>query len=585
MAFQIEISPKNCTIPAQKGDLLADKILEAGIDLSLYCHKQAVCGKCFVEIVEGYSPPLKDREKTLLQQKDLNQNFRLACQYRIESNLKIRIPDSSLIQKTFMLQAGKRLPLPIDPAVKKHFLELKPAELGDPQSLLDQIREKLGKKNLHIGLSVLKKLPEIAQKKNHQVTVGLYAEKEILDIELGDTTQQNFGIAIDVGTTTLVVELVDLNNGKSLDFATANNSQMKYGADIVSRITYAFQDPQNLSRLNQTIIKSLSSMIHKLLKKNKINSSQVYDLVLAGNTAMNHLVAGVPVSSLAVSPYFAVFSQLPAMPAHDLGFKINPSGKAYIVPNIKSFVGGDISAGIMASDLINQNGNTLFVDLGTNGEIVLKTGKKCIATSTAAGPAFEGMNISSGMLALPGAIYKAEKKQKLKLFTIGDAAPKGICGTGLIDLIAILLKQGKISSSGQIFAKNGKITLAPNISILQKDVREIQLAVAAIKSGIALMLQKYRLKKEDLDRIFIAGAFGNYLNIPNSQILGLLPDIDPTKIEFIGNSALAGAKAILLSLPMQQKTGPMTKKIQYISLATDPHFQDCFIKALEFGQI
>jgi uncharacterized 2Fe-2S/4Fe-4S cluster protein (DUF4445 family) len=297
---------------------------------------------------------------------------------------------------------------------------------------------------------------------------------------------------------------------------------------------------------------------------------------------MNHLLLGLPVKSLALSPYQSVFSSLPELSSVDLEFKINRQGKVYISPNIKSFVGGDISAGLAASDLENREGNLLFIDLGTNGEIVLKTEEGFLASSTAAGPAFEGMNISCGMLALPGAIYRAEFKNQLVFSTIKNKPALGICGTGLIDLIAIFLNEGKITPQGKIKDDRQKIRISDNISITQKDVREMQLAIAAIKCGIKMILLKRQLQFEDIDGIFIAGAFGNYLNIENSMRIGLLPHIDETKVRFIGNSSIAGAKGFLLSMPARKRIESLVKNIQFFSLASDPLFQKHFIEAIEF---
>jgi len=583
MAYTIKILSHDKKISAARGDLLADRILEAGIDLSLYCNKKGMCGKCFVEIKDGALPLPDEQEKTLLKQKQLAENYRLACKYKIKSNLAINIPEISILQKTLILKTGIQLPLLIDPPVKKYFLELKKPGLVDPHSSLELIEKFFRKKRLKISLDLLKELPAQLEKDKYRITVTLFNDDEIMTVESGDTTERNFGLAVDIGTSTLVVELIDLNQGTSLDIETANNSQMKYGLDVVSRITFAFTDQKNLDILQDSITKTLSQMIRQLLKRNTINPQHVYEIVIAGNTAMNHLLLGTPVKTLAVSPFHAVFRAIPELPATQLGFPINKAGKVYIVANIKSFVGGDISAGLMATDLSNRKGTYLFIDLGTNGEIVLKTEKMFIATSTAAGPAFEGMNISSGMLALPGAIFKAEKKNKLVLHTIGNMSPRGICGTGLIDLVALFLDDGEIAPSGAIADKSKTIPVAKNISITQKDVREIQLAVAAIKSGIRMILKKFRLTKEQLDGVFIAGAFGNYLNIDNAMKLGLLPTIDPKRIAFIGNSSLAGARALLLSKEARRKTETIIKKIQYISLATDPQFQDYFIDALEFG--
>jgi uncharacterized 2Fe-2S/4Fe-4S cluster protein (DUF4445 family) len=584
MATKIEITSHNKTIRAKMGDLLADKIQESGIDLSLYCQKKGVCGKCFVEILEGFLPPPDENEKLLIKRKKMGQKYRLACRYKIAGNLVIHIPPESLLQKTLILKTGIKLPLVIDPSAKKYYVELEPPELDHPHSLLSAINRQFKKKRLNVPLSLLKTMPDLLKESKFKVTTVLYDDFEVLAVEPGDTTDRNLGFAVDVGTTTLVVELVDLNTGKSIDTVTENNSQMKYGMDIVSRISFAYNSPENLKKLQSAILGTLSRMIRLVCGQNRISPDHVYAIIFAGNTAMNHLLLGVPVDTLAVSPFHAVFHRLPEIAANELDLPINPNAKAYIVPNIRSFVGGDISAGLQAADLANRPGNHLFIDLGTNGEIVLKTEKKFVATSTAAGPAFEGMNISSGMLALPGAIYKAEKKNRLILHTIGKEKPKGICGTGLIDLIALYLEEGTIAATGKISANDGKIAVTEKIHISQQDIREVQLAVAAVKSGIRMICEKYRITTEMLDTVFIAGAFGNYLNTRNAMRIGLLPEIDPKKILYIGNSSLAGARALLLSKPLRQKTEALVKKVQYMSLATNPRFQEFFVDSLNFPE-
>lgn len=583
MVYAVNIRSHNRIVYAEKGELLANKILESGIDISLYCQKRGLCGKCFVEIIEGPLPPLDDQEKVLLAQRGLPDHFRLACRYKITGPLVISIPEESLFQEAFILKTGLRQPVRIDPPVKKFHLELKRPHIGHPCSVLEIIETLLQKKELKVDLSLLKNMPQILERCDYKVTVGLYEDEELLAVEPGDTTASCFGLAVDIGTTTLVVELVDLNTGKSLDTGTDNNSQTKYGADIISRISYAYEDPKKLDILRDTTVRTLSSMISRLLAKNRIRPSCVYEIAFAGNTAMTHFLLGIPVKSLAVMPFHAAFSRVPVLSARELGFKLHENAKAYLAPNIRSFVGGDISSGLLATSIVKRKGNHLFIDLGTNGEIVLKTGNKYLATSTAAGPAFEGMNISAGMLAVEGAIYKAENKDGLLLSTIGGRPPRGICGTGLIDLVALFLRDGQISPGGKIADDNKTIKVTDGIFITQKDIREVQLATAAIKTGIRMILQKNKLAKEQLDSILIGGAFGSYLNIPNSITLGLLPNIAENKIVFVGNSALAGAKALLLSQEARRNIEALIKRVSYISLATDPQFQDLFIDALEFG--
>lgn len=582
MKYKIKIPAFNKILSAQKGDYLAHKIQDAGINLSAYCGKRGICGKCLVEIVEGKLPSPIEREKFLFAEKKFKSNFRLACLYRICSDLKIRIPDESLLPKTFILKTGIKSPIILDPAVKKYHLYLKKPKMASPESLLDRLEGNFNKR-LVISLNLLVKLQKILEKGKSDITATLWNDNEILDVNPGKTIKKNYGLAADLGTTTVSVALVDLNTGEEIGALTALNSQVKYGPDIISRISYALKDPKKLNALNNSIRTTLNQMTQHLLEKSKIDSSCIYEVVVAGNTVMSHFFLGIPVHSLAVAPFYSAFTSLPELSAKNVRIKINKSGKVYIVPNIKSFVGGDVTAGLIASELENKKGNYLYIDLGTNGEVVLKAGEKLVATSTAAGPAFEGMNITCGMLALPGAIDQAEYNDKLNFTTIDGKRPQGICGTGLIDLIAVFLGKGEISPKGTINNPTKRIPITDDIFIFQKDVRQMQLAVAALKTGISIMLHRNHLKANDLDGIFISGAFGNYLNTENTMKIGLIPQMDTRKIIFIGNASLAGAKALLLSKALRDRAESIIKKIKYVSLATDPEFQKTFIEAMTFG--
>jgi uncharacterized 2Fe-2S/4Fe-4S cluster protein (DUF4445 family) len=583
MPVKIKILSHKKTITSPKQAVLAEIISKSGINLSRYCNGKGLCGKCFVEIVKGELPACDAQEKALLDQRCLGESFRLACKYRITRDLEINIPDQSILQKIPVLETGLKLDLEVNPSIKKYSFLLEKPDLQHPHAFMELFRRSLQNKNLRISLDVLKKIPIILGGGSKKNTAAIFKDSEIISIEKGDTTDKNYGLAADIGTTTLVLELVNLNTGKRIDSAVANNSQMKFGADIVSRISFAYLDPKNLEKLQKAIIGDLSRMIGQLLDRNNVEATHVYEAVFAGNAPMNHFLLGIPVNSLALAPFHAAFQTLQELSAKTIGLPINPDGKIYLAPNIKSFVGGDISAGLLATDWSAKKGNILFIDLGTNGEIVLKKGFRTVTTSTAAGPAFEGMTISSGMPAFPGAIYKASRVKKLTFNTIGKEPPRGICGTGLIDLVAIFLNHGQISPKGRVQNKNKVLQIAKNISLTQKDVREIQLAVAAIKSGVQMMLEIKKLSKDDLDRVFIAGAFGNYLNIQNAMTLGLLPPIGPEKIFFIGNSSLAGARALLLSVNAKKKIEALVNNIQYISLATNKKFQETFIEALDFG--
>jgi len=583
MPYTINIQSHKKTVRANKGDTLVDIIQKAGINLSVYCDRKGLCGKCFIEIVEGDLPSPSKHENDLIEQKKHPSNYRLACTYKIKGDMRIKIPEESILQEAVILTSGIRSPVPVHPVIKKYYLQLQKPEIPTPFSLMEILERHLKQKRLQAPFGLLRNLGRVLEKNEYHVTVVIYKDKELLDIEPQNTEALNYGLAIDIGTTTLALELINLNTGETIGSTTSLNSQSIRGADVVSRISYSFKDMKKLDKLRDQIRDDINSMIDELLKKTKIDPTNVYDSVVAGNTAMNHFFLGLPVDTLALAPYNSVFSCLPELSSRDLGLRINPCAKVYIAPNIKSFVGGDISAGLVASDLAQKKGTYLFIDLGTNGEIVLKTDKEIVATSTAAGPAFEGMKISCGMLALPGAIYKAKFADKLKTYTLGNKPAKGMCGTGLIDLIAIFLELGKLSPSGKINGKLKKISIRDKIFISQKDVREMQLACSAIKTGIKMMLDEHHLTKDQLDGIYIAGAFGNYLNIKNSMKIGLLPRIDEKKILFIGNASLAGAKTLLVSATSRRSVENLAKKIRFVSLASRPSFQQMFVEALEFS--
>jgi uncharacterized 2Fe-2S/4Fe-4S cluster protein (DUF4445 family) len=350
----------------------------------------------------------------------------------------------------------------------------------------------------------------------------------------------------------------------------------------VSRITFAFENPENLRRLKNAALQLINDQVAGMARRNGIPRHRVYDAVIAGNTAMNHILCGVSVDTLALAPFHAVFSSLPALPASEIGLNLHPCARVYFSPNIKSFVGGDITAGLVASEAASKAANELYIDLGTNGEIVLKKGREFVATSTAAGPAFEGMNISCGMLAVAGAIHRAEWDGGFRFHTVDDLPPQGVCGTGLVDILAVALARGLVGRDGRIAGPEKKLHLTERLALTQQDVRDVQLAVAAVRTGVQLMLREFKVPVAKIDRVLVAGAFGASLDIGHSVELGLLPDVPERRIAFIGNASLAGARRLLLSRADRAAAETLAARISHVSLATRPDFQDEFVKALEF---
>ena len=388
-------------IQAEKGELLSEVLQRAGIALSAYCGGKGLCGKCAVQILEGDIPPMDRQEEGYFTRREHMPGQRLACLLKLKNHLTIDIPHHSLLMEAKILKTGFRSPLLPDAAVKKYSLILKPATIGTPTSLADLLARKLEIPGLEVSPSLLERLIECESESggNTPCTSVVFENRVLLDIEPGDTAEDCYGLAVDVGTTTVAAELVHLISGQSTASEAALNAQVIFGADVISRLGTALESPQRRQELKEAAQSTVSDLCRSLCRKSGISADQIYDVVLAGNTAMNHLFLGLPVNTLAVAPYSPVFTRLAPLSAAEIGLPVNPAALLYVSPNIRSFVGGDISAGLAAVSFLHRQGVQLYIDLGTNGEIVLKTNKGLTATSTAAGPAFEGATIGCGMLA------------------------------------------------------------------------------------------------------------------------------------------------------------------------------------------
>ncbi len=582
-SYTVEILPDRIKARARAGEILADVISRAGVPLSLYCHRRGICGKCAVRVLSGALPFPGALEAALLESRGLGPDHRLACLYEVRGDVVVETLPGSRLERIAVIEAVCASAAYIDPTVKKLALVLEKPSLYAPTAIADALRTALRSPGLVLPLSALSKLggsPALAPARS--ITAVLYGDDEVLDIEAEGSGREIFGLAVDLGTSAVAAELVDLRTGEVLDRAAAVNPQNAYGADVVSRITFAFDNPDNLRRLKQAAAHLVNDMVGTMTRRSGVARHRVYDAVVAGNTAMSHILCGVPVDSLALAPFHAVFGSLAPLPASEIGLALHPQARVYFSPNIKSFVGGDITAGLVATELADRPGTELYVDLGTNGEIVLKKGREFVATSTAAGPAFEGMSISCGMLAVAGAIHKAEWVDGFKFRTVDDLPPQGVCGTGLVDILAAAVARGLLGRDGRIVGPEKKVRLTDRLALTQQDVRDVQLAVAAIRSGVRLMLREFRIAPADLDRVVVAGAFGSSLDIANAVSIGLLPDLPEGKIAFVGNASLAGARLLLLARQARAAAEGLAARISHVSLATRPDFQDEFVRALEF---
>jgi uncharacterized 2Fe-2S/4Fe-4S cluster protein (DUF4445 family) len=415
----------------------------------------------------------------------------------------------------------------------------------------------------------------------------IVVDSEIIHKIIPDRKCENgecFGVAVDIGTTTLAASLVNLKDGTEIAVMGSHNPQISNGDDVISRIKFSIENPEGLANLQKAVIRQINSMIDNLCKKAGIKNHNILEISVAGNTAMQHLFCGIDPAPLAQLPFEPNWLGGESIKASQLDIHINPQGVIYIFPVIGGFVGGDISAGMLAVDLLNQPQPLLMIDIGTNGEIVLVNDNKIFAASTAAGPAFEGAGISCGMRAMSGAIEKVNfdnNENKFICNVIGDTKPVGICGSGLIDMMAEFLNAGVVDCTGRMNSE--EIELAPKVKITQRDIRQIQLAVGAIRAGISIMLKKADIKSSDLKRVLVAGGFGSFIRRNHAQRIGLLPaDISHEKISFIGNTSLAGAKLALLSLDARKKTQDLADQTEHIELSADFDFQNEFANAMIF---
>lgn len=425
----------------------------------------------------------------------------------------------------------------------------------------------------------------LPEKKEMKVLATQYEFTRLVELSPGGSSglaSVPFGIAIDIGTTTMVFYIVNLLSGSMVDIVTTVNPQSRYGADVISRINYGHQSPKNLADLQTALVDSVNSVIQDYCSRSEVLPDDFVKISVVGNTTMLHSLLGIDAISIALAPFTPKFTEVQCIETHKLGININSKGTVVLSPSLSGYVGADILAGLASVDPEKLKSNFLFIDIGTNGEMVLVTPEKILACATAAGPAFEGANISCGMGAFHGAISEYNDGE---MKVIGDTAPKGVCGSGLIDIVAYMLKASLVSPEGNI-SENFLIYKADNeennVVLTQQDIRELQLAKAAVYAGISRLLALAGKSMDDLDHVLLAGGFGNYLNISSAITIGLLPDLPLSKFIHVGNSAGSGAVLALKSEQFVEQMEKMKKNIKYIELSSDPGFPLEFAMSMNF---
>ena len=621
--IKITFLPDEKNIEVNKGTSILEALEKAGISIDTPCGGKGICGKCKILVTKGINPITPIEEK-FLSEEEIRKGFRLACQTKVFEDSIIKIPleirldfnklftlkskgDIHHIKKSFSLKSN----------LKKVFLDLEKPSLDNQSSDWQRIKDKLSLmkieniSNLKVPIEILKKITNLIRRADFRVTVTIL-NNEIIDIESGNTTKSSYGIAFDIGTTTVVGYLVDLRTGEELSVFAKTNPQVIHGDDIISRIEFAQKQKDGLEKLQREIVNTLNEIIRETTQKAGIDKNNIYETVIVGNTCMHHLFLGLSPSNIAPSPYIPVIEESLNLKAKDIPeLELNPTANIHILPNISAFIGADIVAGVLSTSMWRGEKIVLFVDLGTNGEVVLVSKKKLWACSTAAGPAFEGARISSGMRAAEGAIDKIKMTNNfINWQVINHIRAKGICGSGLIDSIAELLKLGLINKSGKLIDREeckpelseeirkriirdkegNKFLLVKEketengkpIYLTQRDIREVQLAKAAIYAGIKILLKEVNIYPEDIQEILLAGAFGNFINKESARRIELIPHLPLGRIKFVGNAAGTGAEISLFSIKMREVSQEISKKVKYIELSSRPDFQEEFIKAMSF---
>jgi uncharacterized 2Fe-2S/4Fe-4S cluster protein (DUF4445 family) len=541
-------------------------------------------------------------------QAEISDGWRLACLVRTVSDISLDVPPLTTRPKAATVGVGRQVIL--RPAVQKRYVELAEPTLHDQRTDIVRLLDAVDDIEASVSLAAIRNLPQILRSSNFKVT-AVFIEQELIDIEPGDTSAIRYGIAYDLGTTTVVATLLDLNTGTPLAVASMLNKQQPFGADVITRISATMLDPTALDRLRALAQATLSELTNEVCEKAKINPLHVYEVALAGNATMTQLVLGINPEPIGVAPFIMASADYPDVAAIELGLAIHPRAKAVILPSLGAYVGGDIVGGALASGMDRDKRLRLFIDVGTNCEIILGNGEKILATAAPAGPAFEAASIKCGVRAASGAIETVKIVEgDIVIGTIDDSPAIGICGSGLVDACACLVQVGLLDHSGRYVTDSIAMEVSPLLAprlveregervfvlawgasigdpsdavfLTQRDIRELQFAKAAIATGWALLLEEFDVEARDIQQVLLAGSFGSYLSPASAIKIGLVPKISILRIVSAGNVAGEGAKMVLLSAQERHGANALLDEISYVELSDRPDFNDIFVDRLSF---
>jgi uncharacterized 2Fe-2S/4Fe-4S cluster protein (DUF4445 family) len=605
-----ETAPDGAAAKASSGETYLDVAQRAGFEVAATCGGRGRCRSCRIKILEGDAPPPGITDQVQLGHEEVHERFRLSCQTRViaDSAILLAPPKSETGHK--ILAAGELADgMHLDSGIeKRHVQAAAPDDENDQTSDWDEIRTAFGDGlDGGIPVDILRRLPGLLREKGGSLTVTTF-NGAVIAIEPSDTTAHKYGMAFDIGTTSIVGSLLDLDTGEELATVGGINPQSVHGGDLMSRIAFAQFDPKKLQTLRAKVLGAVNSFVGEACEAAGVEAAHIHKLVVVGNTCMHHIFLGIDPTHIGLAPYAPTIRDAIELPAAEVPLKSTPNARVCLLPLVAGFVGADTVAAVLATRLDESEEIRALVDIGTNGEVVMGSRKGLMACSAPAGPALEGAQIRHGMRGAVGAIEKVAIGDDVALGVIGDAPPVGICGSGLIDAIAKMLDAGILEPSGLLRGEDrGDLPPAlaerlvrddagvafslswardsgidEDITLSQGDIRQLQLAKGAICSGVMLLQRVMKLPAEKIAELMLCGGFGNYINTESALRIRLLPELPADRITYFGNAAALGAQMALLSETERLRASDLARRIEHVSLATDPDFQAIFVEAVQF---
>ncbi len=616
MAILVTILPGPRVLDAKPGTTILKAAHAGGVDITATCGGRGRCTSCRVKLVAGIAPPPTIMDELQLGDALVREGYRLSCQWPVTEAVTVQVAPP-LDDTTFQILGGERPagapePISIDAGIDKRVAQVTlPKDEHRQTSDLEALLAAAGSIE-HVPPTVLKTLPAALRARDGEVTVTTFG-RDVLAVEAGDTALHKFGLAIDIGTTSVVTTLMELESGEQLAAVSSLNPQAVFGGDLMSRIAFAQFDPGNLRKLQTRIIGLLNQHIEQISRESGVLTKWIYKVVVVGNTCMHHLLLGIDPSYVGLAPYAPVVRHPLILPARDLFLRLPPEARVCLLPLVAGFVGADAVAVALATRIDDSLALRIAVDIGTNGEVLLGSRERLWACSAPAGPALEGAQIRHGMRAAVGAIDRvAAEEGDLRLHTIGDGPAQGLCGSGLLDAVAALLDLGVVDWTGLIdvegrdrlpaptrarvemrgeervvvLARPGEHGAEREITLTQDDIRQVQLCKGAIASGVAMLRHVAGVGPEQVEELMLAGGFGNYLSIRSALRIGLIPpDLPEGKIRYVGNAAALGAQLALVSEAERARAEVIAGRIEHVSLAAHPDFETIFVECMNFPRL